>query len=96
MKMSHGPRARSRKVMRKRVRERGMPPVNLFLQRFEIGEKAAIVINSAVHSGMPHRRFQGKTGTVVGRRGRMYLVEVRDGGKKKMLIVNPVHLRKVR
>ena len=96
MKMSHGPRARSRKKMRKKVRERGMAPIRRYLAKFEIGEKAAIVIDPSEHHGFPHHRFHGYTGEIVGMQGRAYKVRVRDGGKYKTLIVHPVHLRKVR
>ncbi len=96
VEMSHGPRARTRKKLRKRVRERGLPPITRALQKFEIGEKAAIVIDPSIHKGMPFHRFHGLTGDVVGKRGRCYLVRVRDGGKYKIVIAHPYHLRKVK
>ncbi len=96
MKMSHGPRARSRKKMRKKVRERGMVPIRRYLAKYEIGEKASIVIDPSVHKGFPHHRFHGYTGEIVGMQGHAYKVRIRDGGKYKTLIVHPVHLRKVK
>jgi len=42
---------------------------------------------------MPNRRYQGKTATVTGQRGRAYLLDMYDGNMKKMLIVRPQHLR---
>ena len=42
---------------------------------------------------MPHPRFQGRTGVVVGQRGRAYIVQIRDGGKIKTLFVRPEHLK---
>lgn len=96
VEMSHGPRARSRRKMRKRVREKGLPPITRALQNFEIGEKAAIVINSAIHKGMPHHRFHGLTGEVIEKRGRCYILRVKDGNKFKTVIVHPFHLRKVK
>jgi len=95
VKMSHGLRARSRKKLSKRARERGLPPPSRFIQKFEIGDRVAIDIEPAVHKGMPHHKFQGRVGTVVGVRGRAYLVEVKDGGKRKIVISLPVHLKKV-
>jgi large subunit ribosomal protein L21e len=78
--------------LRKRVREKGIK-IRKTLQEFEIGQTVHVDIESAMHKGMPHPRFQGKTGKVVGVRGKAYLVEVRDGGKYKTLIVRPEHLK---
>jgi large subunit ribosomal protein L21e len=42
---------------------------------------------------MPHRRFHGLTGTIVGVRGRCYEVQVKLGNSTKKLIVGKEHLR---
>lgn len=94
VKRSKGTRSKTRHVLRKRPREKGLPPVTRVLQTFEEGEKASIIIDPGVHKGQPHRRFYGLTGTVVGKQGRAYLVEVKTGNMKKTLIVGPEHLRK--
>ncbi len=94
VKAPRGFRHRTRKLLKKRVRERGaVPPLSLLLHEYRLGDKVHIKINPAIHGGMPHRRYHGKTGTVVGRRGKAYLVEVYLGDKKKLLIVRPEHLR---
>lgn len=94
VKRSHGIRACTRSILRKHPRERGMPPITHSLQKFEIGEKASIVINPSVHSGQPHRRFQGQTGIIVGSQGGSYLLEIVDGNKTKKILSSPEHLRK--
>ncbi|MDG6220788.1 MAG: 50S ribosomal protein L21e [Candidatus Thermoplasmatota archaeon] len=96
VKRSHGLRVKTRHVLRKRARERGMPPVSHSLIKFDAGEKASIIIDPSIHHGMPHRRFQGLTGTVVDKQGRCYLVKVKVGNKDKIVLANPEHLRKVR
>ena len=94
VKAPKGTRHRTRKVFRKRIREKGaIPPLSLLMIDYKVGDKVHIVVNPAIHKGMPHRRYHGKTGTVVGKRGKSYLVEVEVGGKKKLLIVRPEHLR---
>ncbi len=95
MKKSKGSRRGTRKKLRKKPRERGMPPVNKFLQKFDIGEQVAIKIDPSIHDGMPDPKFHGRTGKVIGMQGKAYLVQVRDGGMVKTLIVAPVHLRRV-
>ncbi len=94
VKAPRGFRHRTRKVLRKHVRERGaVPPLSLVLHEYKPDDRVHIVINPSVHSGMPHRRYHGKTGVVEGRRGKAYLVRVNLGDKPKTLIVRPEHLR---
>ncbi len=94
VKAPRGFRHRTRMVFRKHIRERGaVPPLSLVLHEYKPGDKVHIVVNPSIHSGMPHRRYHGKTGVIVGRRGKAYLVSVSLGGKQKTLIIRPEHLR---
>ena len=73
-----------------------MRPITHSLRQFEMGEKANIALDPAVHKGMPHRRFQGYTGTIAGKRGDAYFVNVVVGSKQKQLVVRPEHLEKAK
>ncbi len=95
MKGSHGPRRGTRQKLRKRKRDRGKVPVTKFLQKFEIGDRVLIKPEPSYHKGLPHQRFIGKTGIVVGVRGRSYIVEIKEGNKTKTLFIPPVHLMRV-
>lgn len=88
---SHGPRRRTREKYRNP--EKFKP--NLFLQRFENGQRVIIKTLSSSHSGMPFRRFHGKIGTVTGKRGNACIIKITDGSKVKSLIINPEHLKAV-
>jgi large subunit ribosomal protein L21e len=81
--------------MRKKPRTRGVTSVTRALQQFEVGASVSIDINSAVHKGMPHHRFQGYTGKIEGTQGNAYLVGVTVGKKHKTLVVLPEHLGRV-
>jgi len=94
VKASKGRRRRTRYVMQKRARDRGLSPITRAFQSFDIGENANVNIDPSIHKGQPHVRFHGRTGTVVGMQGNAYLIDVMDGGKKKQIIVRPEHLRK--
>jgi len=94
VKASKGIMEKTRQKFRKRVRQRGLSPITRALQSFEEGQRAAIVIDSGVHAGQPHNRFHGMTGTVVGKQGRAYVLDVRFGGRVKKAIVLPEHLRR--
>ena len=91
VKASHGPRRKTRRRLKKRERL----SIKKMLQTFEIGEKVVIKPHAAVQKGMPHRRFFGKVGKVVDRRGKAYVLEVKDGKAIKQVISLPVHLRRL-
>lgn len=95
-KASKGPRKGTRSLFRVTRRERGKTRITRVIQRFEVGEKAAIEIDSRVRGGQPHNTFNGKTGEVVGQQGRSYLVRIRIGGKQKVVVAAPAHLRRMR
>lgn len=65
-------------------------------QDLPLGTRVAILIDPSVHKGQPHHRYQGKTGLVTEKRGRAYIIEIKDGGKIKRIIASPEHLKVVR
>lgn len=93
MPKSKGLRRRMRSLASKHPRERGMRGLSRLIQEYELGQKVAICIDSTYIDSAPHRRYQGLSGTIIGRRGRAYVVEVYTGRKRRELIVNPEHLR---
>ncbi|HVQ01335.1 MAG TPA: 50S ribosomal protein L21e [Candidatus Thermoplasmatota archaeon] len=95
MKRSKGTRSKSRYIMRKKPRTRGISAVTRAMQQFEIGANVSVDIDSAIHKGMPHHRFQGYTGKIEGMQGDAYLVGITVGKKHKTLIVRPEHLGRV-
>lgn len=92
VKSSKGSRSRTRGVLTKKARERGMPPITRYLQEFQIGDRVIVRLEASDPHGMPHPRYQGRTCLVLGRQGRAYRLSFLDGGKPKELIANPVHL----
>ena len=95
VKRSKGIRSKSRQILKKAPREKGLKSITRALQEFADGESVNIVIDSAIHKGMPSIRFHGYTGKIEGRQGDSYLVGINDGKKHKILIVRPDHLRRV-
>jgi large subunit ribosomal protein L21e len=89
-----GYRAKTRRLHRKEVRKRGLGSVDKYLMDFEIGSKVDIITDPSEHKlGMPYKAFHGKTGTVIGTRGRCFEVEIKIGNSKKKIIVGKPHLR---
>jgi len=94
MQRSRGFRTKTRQLLKKKPRARGLSPITREFQTFEDGEKVNIVIDPSIHKGMPHSRFQGLTGVVVGQRGSSFEVNVKVGDKTKMVVSRPEHLVK--
>ncbi len=96
VKRSKGIMVSTRQIFRKKPRNRGMPPITRFLREFQIGESANIVIESSSQKGLPHRRYQGKVGTIIDKRGEAYIVRVKLERTHKDLIIRPEHLKPIK
>jgi large subunit ribosomal protein L21e len=88
-----GLRKKSRKKLAKHPRARGLYPVTKSLQNFSPGDRVVILLEPSQVKGMPHPRFHGKTGVIKEKRGRAYVVEVKEGDKVKTVISRPEHLK---
>lgn len=95
-KRSRGFRSRSRHLLRKKARRSGKIGLSRLLHNYAVNDKVRVIIDSAVHKGMPHRRFHGLIGRVLSRRGKSYIIEVPVGGAVKNIIVRPEHIQPLR
>ncbi len=94
VKPSRGLRHRSRKIMKKKIRDRGsIPPLSSITIDYRPGDKVYITVNPAIHNGMPHRRYIGRVGTVIGIKNKALIVEVSIGSKTKKLFLLPEHVK---
>ncbi|TFF92923.1 MAG: 50S ribosomal protein L21e [Promethearchaeota archaeon] len=94
MGLNKGYRNRTRQRYRKTPREKGLGSIEKYLIDYQKDDIVDIIADPSKHKrGMPHRRYHGKTGTILGQRGRCYLVNIRVGGSRKTLIVGREHLR---
>ncbi|RJX15986.1 50S ribosomal protein L21e [Candidatus Bathyarchaeota archaeon] len=93
MKRSKGYRSKTRSLLRKKPRERGLKPLGYLLREYKVGDKVVISIDPATHKGQPHRRYHGKIGTIMEKRGKAYVIAVRDGGKIRKIIALPEHIK---
>ena len=83
---------KTRSLLRRKPRERGKTGLSKILYEYKPGEKVVVKIDSSVHKGMPHRRYHGKIGVIVNKRGRSYIVNVTQGRAVKEIIVRPEHI----
>jgi len=91
VKKSRGFRAKTRFKIKQKVAYR--PPITKFLQEFKKNQAVVILQEPSSQKGMPHPRFKGTVGKIIGRRGKSYIVEIVDGNKVKKLISAPEHLK---
>ena len=92
MRKSKGFRSGSRRLLTKEPRERGKLSLSKLLYEYQPGTQVVVKIEPSVHKGMPHRRYHGKVGTIVNKRGRSYVISVSQGDAVREIIVRPEHL----
>ena len=94
-KRKGGSRAGTRNLFRKSPRTRGKVSLTKYFMPYKVGDRAVLIAEPAVQASLYHQRFHGKAGFITGKRGECYELEVVDGGKTKMIVVHPVHLKKL-
>jgi len=82
-------------IKRKRQREHGKIKLSKYFQDFKKGDKVAVVRELSVQPKFP-KQLQGRCGVVEGKRGRSYIVKIKDLNKEKTYIIHPVHLRRLK
>jgi large subunit ribosomal protein L21e len=93
--MVHGKSKGKHRSTRKKLRKSTKITVNQYFKDFIDGQRVVIDIESASSESMPCRRFQGLTGEVIGRRGRAYIIKLKDCNKIKKVITPSEHLRAI-
>ncbi len=92
MPNSNGPLQGTRNKLKNDPRDSGTSPPQQAVEEYEAGESVHLKIDPSVSDGRYHPRFDGHTGTVVGKQGEAFKVEINDGGKDKTIIVKAAHL----
>ncbi len=92
MRHSHGYRNRTRSLMRKHPRRRGYGGLSRLMYRYEVGDKVRIDISPENPSVAPHRRYQGRIGTIIEKRGRAFVIAIKVGGKVKKIMTTKDHI----
>jgi large subunit ribosomal protein L21e len=90
MTRSHGSRRKSRSVLTKSNVLRG---ITYLLINYKIGDKVMINIDPSEHNTMPHRRYQGKIGTILEVGKRIVRIAIQIGNKEKILQTKRNHIK---
>ncbi len=82
-------------VRRKPVRTRGKLQLSKYFQEFEKGNSVAVVAEPAVQSSFP-KTLQGRTGVIENKRGKAYVVKIKDQNKEKKFLIEAIHLKLIK
>jgi len=80
---------------RKPIRTRGKIPLSKYFQELKKGDFVAVVEELAMKSNFP-KRLQGRTGVVESKRGKAYMIRIKDQNKEKRFLIEPIHLKKIK
>jgi len=64
-------------------------------RKFKLGDKVLLCPTHVVEA-RPPARYRGRHGKIIEIRGSNYVVEIKDGGKKKQIITSSVHIAQSR
>ena len=78
------------RLLRKRAGKKYLG-IGKLMKSFALGARVCIR-HEPGQEGMPHPRYRGRHGVVVGKQGGAYVVEIRDMNARKRLIIPAVHL----
>ena len=79
----------------KKIRTRGKLQLSRYFQKLETGEAVAVIKEPSIPTSFP-KRLQGKTGFVENKRGKAYMVKIKDQSKEKRFLIEPIHLKKIK
>jgi ribosomal protein L21E len=78
----------------KKIRERGKLQLSKYFQNFNEGESVAVIREHGARCNFPSR-LQGRTGKVETKRGKSYMVKIKDQNMEKQYLIEPIHLKKI-
>jgi len=80
---------------RKKIKTRGKISLSNYFQNLKKGDSVAVIKERSISSSFP-KRLQGRTGKIIEKRGRAYIVKIREYDKEKKFIIEPVHLKRIK
>lgn len=92
MPHSYGLRAKTRDLFQQPFRRRGLPHMSTYLSVYRVGDYVDIKGNGAIHKGMPHKFYHGRTGVIWNVTPRAIGVEVNKQVRNR-IIRKRLHVR---
>lgn len=88
-------RRKTRYKLSKKIRARGKISMSSYFKTLKAGDRVVLKSEPSIQKGMYHPRHYGKIGVVRGKQGNCYKVLIKDQNKEKIIVVHPVHLKKI-
>jgi len=82
-------------MRKKSEREKGKIKLSRMFQKLKPGDRVCVERELSVKADFPYR-LHGKSGTIEGKKGKTYVVRIRDIGREKLYLIKPIHLKKLR
>ncbi len=82
-------------MKKKSIRTKGKLQLSRYFQELKKGDYVAVARECAVQSSFP-TRLQGGTGIIEGKRGKAYIIKLKDNNKEKTFLIEPIHLKKIK
>lgn len=79
---------------KKKIRTRGKLSLSRHFQNLKKGDSVTVIAEQSQKRPFP-KRLQGRTGNVIEKRGRSYMVDIKDQARKKKFLIAPIHLKKI-
>ena len=80
---------------RKPIRTRGKVQLSRYFQEFKEGDHVAVVRERSLQPSFPNQ-IQGRTGVVESKRGKAFMIKMKDMNKEKRYLIEPIHLKKIK
>ena len=72
-----------------------MARISKIFQELNEGDKVGIVVEPSEKAEFP-KRIIGRTGNIEGKRGKAYIVKIKDMNQEKRFIIRPIHLKRLK
>jgi large subunit ribosomal protein L21e len=80
---------------KKSPREKGKFKMSKMFYEYNKGDHVTLIRDLSFPSNFAER-INGKIGKVIGKKGKFYIVELRDLSEIKHIVTNPIHLKPVK
>ena len=78
---------------KKNIRSKGKLSFSEYFKELKEGDSVAVIKELSVTSNFP-KRMQGRSGVVESKRGKAYVIKIKDLNKEKRFLIEPIHLKK--
>lgn len=82
-------------MRKKNIRNRGKLSFSEYFKELKEGDFVAVKKEPSVTSNFP-LRLQGRSGVVESKRGKAYIIKIKDLNKEKRFLIEPIHLKKLK